>query len=200
MRWRARRSARADEGALRFTARAASRPMLIELPSERRQIGETNGRATAGRPFDFERLVADLSMRFINLPADQAERGDSRRAWRIGEALDLDRCTFYRVQSETACRPTRWLGASGSPARAGAATGAVNPWVVRHERSGRVVSFSSVDEIPNPIDRESFRAYGTRSGVTVPLSVDGTDRRGRRLLHGAPGTPVASPMKSIACA
>jgi formate hydrogenlyase transcriptional activator len=33
--------------------------------------------------------------------------------------------------------------------------------------------FSTVDEIPNPLDRAGYRAHGLRSAVTVPLSVAG---------------------------
>jgi transcriptional regulator with GAF, ATPase, and Fis domain len=47
------------------------------------------------------------------------------------------------------------------------------PWALETLRAGEMVCFSNVDEIPNPIDRESFRSFGIQSGVTVPLSVGG---------------------------
>jgi transcriptional regulator with GAF, ATPase, and Fis domain len=36
-----------------------------------------------------------------------------------------------------------------------------------------VLCFSTVDEIPNAVDRASYRSFGTRSALTVPLSVAG---------------------------
>jgi transcriptional regulator with GAF, ATPase, and Fis domain len=47
------------------------------------------------------------------------------------------------------------------------------PWALDRLLSGEVLSFSTLDEVPNAIDRASFRAAGTRSTVVVPLSVDG---------------------------
>jgi transcriptional regulator with GAF, ATPase, and Fis domain len=40
-------------------------------------------------------------------------------------------------------------------------------------QSGEMVSFTALDDIPNPIDRDSYRRLGIRSAVTVPLSVAG---------------------------
>ena len=47
------------------------------------------------------------------------------------------------------------------------------PWALETLRAGDIVCFSSIDEIPNPIDRESYRSLGIRSAVTVPLAVAG---------------------------
>ena len=47
------------------------------------------------------------------------------------------------------------------------------PWTVERLLAGEVVSFSTLGEVPSTVDRESFRAVGTKSGVIMPLSVDG---------------------------
>ena len=57
--------------------------MLIKPTSERQEIEEASGRVIEG-PLEFERLVAELSMQFIDLPADQADK--AIRARRENEA------------------------------------------------------------------------------------------------------------------
>ena len=42
----------------------------------------------------FERLLADLSAAFINVPSNQVDAGIRDAQQRIVEALDLDRCTL----------------------------------------------------------------------------------------------------------
>ncbi len=65
----------------------------------------------------FEMLIADLSTRFINVPADQvgAEIRDAER--RIVEALDLDRSSLWQVDERGRDRfgshpCMRWAGRS----------------------------------------------------------------------------------------
>jgi transcriptional regulator with GAF, ATPase, and Fis domain len=46
------------------------------------------------------------------------------------------------------------------------------PWTFERIRAGELAAFSSLCDIPNPVDRESFGAAGVLSAVIVPLSVD----------------------------
>ena len=47
------------------------------------------------------------------------------------------------------------------------------PWTLAKMQAGELVQFSSVDEMPDVRDRESYRRFGTKSTVIVPLSVAG---------------------------
>ena len=47
------------------------------------------------------------------------------------------------------------------------------PWTVEQVLAGEPVAFTSLDSIPGPIDRTSFRELGSRSGLFLPLRVDG---------------------------
>jgi formate hydrogenlyase transcriptional activator len=123
---------------------------------------------------EFERLVADLSVQFINLSADRVLDAIRDALRRIGESLDLDRCIFFRIQPDGMLTdPIAWAreGFPLPPSSVPAATSF--PWALGTVRAGQVVAFSSVDEVPNPIDREAYRAMGAHSAVTVPLSVNG---------------------------
>jgi PAS domain S-box-containing protein len=123
---------------------------------------------------EFEQLVAELSAKFINLPADQVDDAMRDALRRIGEALHLDRCTFFRIQPDgLALDPVSWESAGIPPAPASIRGSEQVPWALETLLAGRVLCFSTVDEIPNAVDRASYRSFGTRSALTVPLSVAG---------------------------
>jgi PAS domain S-box-containing protein len=139
----------------------------------RREFEQANRTAFEGQ-LAFERLVAELSVQFINLPVDQVDQAIRTALGQIGEALQLDRCNFYRILADgTLTDPVSWIRPGFPPAPAPVAGADRFPWALEMLRSGQVVSFSRVDDIPNPADRESYRQIGIRSATTVPLSVGG---------------------------
>ncbi len=122
---------------------------------------------------ELERLVAELSTKFINLPPEQVDEVILQALGRLGETLDLDRSTFFRITPDGVTTDAQgWRRPGVTPAPPVVIHDQV-PWVYATLLSGQVVAFSSVDEIPNPIDRASYRSFGTKSAVTVPLSVAG---------------------------
>jgi formate hydrogenlyase transcriptional activator len=122
----------------------------------------------------FERLLADVSVGFINLPHDQVEAALRPTLQRIGEALDLDRCNFYRILPDgTLTGNTSWERSGIPPVAAPVSAAEQFPWALARVRSGEELCFSSIEEIPSPTDRAGYRELGTRSAVTVPLSVGG---------------------------
>ncbi len=123
---------------------------------------------------EFERLVARLSASFINLPADRVDDAMRDALGQIGEALHLDRCTFFRIQPDfTVIAPAGWAAPGIPLAPSPISLKQELPWVHQTILAGEVLCFSSIDEIPNPVDRARYSALGTRSAVTVPLSVEG---------------------------
>jgi formate hydrogenlyase transcriptional activator len=146
--------------------------VVVDITAERQ--AERTGQLAFEGQLEFERLVADLSASFINLPADRVDDAMRDALRRIGEALDLDRCTFFRVQSDgTATAPVGWHRPGFGPAPAPVSLTQQFPWVNETILGGRLLQFSSVDEIPSAGDRDGYRSMGIRSAVTVPLSVTG---------------------------
>ena len=83
----------------------------------RRQAERTSQLVSEGQ-LEFERLVAELSASFINLPADRVDDAARDALRRIGEALDLDRCAFLRIQPDgVAVSPVFWHRAGIAPPR-----------------------------------------------------------------------------------
>jgi len=123
----------------------------------------------------FERLTAELSFKFINLPSDQIARAIQDGLRQVGETLDVDRCALFGVH-ERDLSPVP-LGSWGRPS-IDPPPGVTSfkerfPWAQETILAGSVLSFSHVDEIPNPVDRASCVSDGIQSGVAVPISVSG---------------------------
>ena len=124
----------------------------------------------------FETLLAEISSHFVNLPADRidGEIEDAQR--RICELLDLDRSPLFQVPEREpgALLLTHLYQPPGSPpplSRHNATD--LYPWTTQKLLAGETVTISKLTDLPPEAgrDRESFRGFGTKSGVYVPLSV-----------------------------
>ena len=143
---------------------------VVDLTARRR--AEWTSPLVFERQLEFERLVAELSTSFINLPADRVDDVMRHALRLIGEALDIDRCTFFRIQADgTAITPVFWHKAGVPPPPAPFPL-SQSPWVYQTILAGRLVCFENVDDIPKP-DQLGYRSQGARSSVVVPLSVAG---------------------------
>ena len=141
--------------------------------TERLEVDES-ARLRIQEGAEFEQLIASLSIQFINVPADEVGNVIRGALQRIGESLDLDRCTFYRIQFDGLLfDPIGWARSPFPPAPSPIAGSERFPWALEIVRSGRPVVFSSLEEVPNPVDRDSYRAIGVQSALTVPLAVGG---------------------------
>lgn len=146
---------------------------LVADMTVRRQ-GEPQQTFVADESLAFERVVAQFAATFINLPVDRVDDTIRDALRRVGEALSLDRCTFTRLLPDaTAMALVGWERPGVPPAPAPVPVKEQFPWVYETLLSGRVLSFSSLDDIPNPIDRAGYASMGVKSAVTVPLSIGG---------------------------
>jgi len=124
----------------------------------------------------FETLLAELSARFVNLPADQLDGEIEGAQRRICKLLDIDRSTLWQLAEpepgmlllthvhqppEILSPPERMNGRD------------FFPWTVQKVLNGEMVTISKMTDLPPEADRdrENFRAYGSKSNVLVPLSV-----------------------------
>ena len=126
----------------------------------------------------FEQLLADLSAAFINVPSNQLDVGIRNAQQRIVEALDLDRCTLSVVEDRDLVHSHDWTSPEFQsrawfPPGARVSARELFPWTLAKIQAGELVHFSTVDEVPDVRDRESYRRFGTKSTVIVPLSVAG---------------------------
>ncbi len=123
----------------------------------------------------FEMLLADLSARFVGLPAEALDREIEEAQQRICKTLGLDRSTLGQPNKVGVPQFTHAWAISGCmPAPHSPAT-PLFPWSTQQIQRGRAIQFASVDELPPEAatDKESFRRMGTKSCVCFPLMVGG---------------------------
>ena len=140
-----------------------------------RRLDDTQLRKALDERIDFEALIGDLASQFVNLRADDVDRTIEEALGRLVRALDLDRSALFQVAEDTGdfIHTHQWTrpGHSAPPPRVAAR--AQFPWHLSKMLGGDTVMFSTVDDVPDGVDRASLRAIGTRSGVTIPLVVRG---------------------------
>ena len=125
----------------------------------------------------FETLLANMSARFINLPADliDSEIEDAER--RICEFLNLDLSALWQSSAVAPdfFTPTHLYSAQEGPQPRERMNQEQFPWYRQQMLAGRIVAVSSLDELPAEAarDRESGRLFGIKSNLCIPLSVGG---------------------------
>ena len=140
-----------------------------------RRALENKAEHVVERDLTVERLIAELSFKFINLPPEEVGAAIHDAVRQIGEALDVDRCTICCNFGEksTLLIPIGWHRQGQGPAPTITSAPERFPWVIDTLAGGQVVAFSSTEDVPSPADRAGYRSYGILSAVTVPLFVGG---------------------------
>jgi signal transduction histidine kinase len=126
---------------------------------------------------EFERLLADLSARFVNLPAAEVDDAVTDALRRIVELLGVDRSSLiqHTADGETVLTHT-WIAPEFDiRLPVPRSIGARYPWIVRRVRAGLPVIISRLDELPPEAatDRATLESVGLRSHITMPFAVAG---------------------------
>ena len=125
----------------------------------------------------FETLLSDLSSRFINLSPGDVDPQITDALGRICPPLGIDAAFLWQwslVDPDVITLTHHHLAQGGAESPEPLQQRQF-PWYVEQIRSGRLVYFSSLDELPpeGAVDRESCRAMGICSNLTIPLAVGG---------------------------
>ena len=133
-------------------------------------------RAPLEERLEFERLLADLSARFVNLPAAGIDGAITDALRRIVELLGVDRSHLIRfsAQGDEADVTHAWAvdGVSAVTLRSLADA---YPWGIRRVNAGHAVVVPRLDDLPPEaaVDKASFQRAGARSSLTMPMIVAG---------------------------
>jgi formate hydrogenlyase transcriptional activator len=126
----------------------------------------------------FERLLSNLSARFVNLAPDQIDPEIQNALRQILEFFQVDRCGLVRVPVEgTLFQITHVAYASDIPSVPENTDLPVTmfPWVnEKLTRRHEFVSFRSRDELPleAAIDRQTYEQLEVRSALNIPVLID----------------------------
>jgi PAS domain S-box-containing protein len=126
----------------------------------------------------FETLLADLSSKFINLPADRvdSEIQDAQRL--VCACLGFDAVVLWQWTEDAreVFRLTHYYRVFAGPPVPERMNAAQNfPWFLHQALAGKVVAFSSVAQMPPEAarDREVLLHFGVKTGLNLPLSAGG---------------------------
>jgi PAS domain S-box-containing protein len=126
----------------------------------------------------FERVLADLSSRFVNIAPAIVDREIEEAQRRVCECLDLDIAALWQLSPEEpgVLRMThiyRPLG--GPPIPDDFDAREYFPWGIQEILAGRIIRISRLEEVPpeGARDREAWRHFGVKSVLTFPLSAGG---------------------------
>jgi PAS domain S-box-containing protein len=124
----------------------------------------------------FEALISEVSAAFINLPAEELDRGITDALRKIVEALDLDRAgVWLRVAGGDDFKIAQGWGRNGLPATPPdpLSVRTALPWFWERLMAGEAASYSGVSAIPDDTTRATVVRFGAKAGTTVGLTIEG---------------------------
>ncbi len=126
----------------------------------------------------FETLIADLSLKFINLPANQVDSEIEDAQRRVCQCLGLDLSALWQWSDDSPgflalTHLYRSFAGPQTPEPMDARE--YFPWCLRQLLAGQVIAVSSIDELPPAAarDQEVWRHFGIKTTLTMPLSAGG---------------------------
>lgn len=138
---------------------------------------ENNPRAELEERLRFETLIADLSSRFVNLPAGEVDREimDAERC--LCEVLGLDFSVVWQWSAESPgfFTLTHYYSAQAGPQPPERMSQDQYPWAREELQAGRIIKISSPEDLPPEAarDRETLLQFGIKSNLALPLAVGG---------------------------
>jgi formate hydrogenlyase transcriptional activator len=124
----------------------------------------------------FEMLLAEISGRFVNLPADRVDSEIADAVRHVCECLGLDIAALWQWSYEVGSfLLTHLYGSLEVPLPDGTDASECFPWLQQQMLAGRVVTISSLEEMPAEASRdvEIGRRLGIKSNLTIPLAAGG---------------------------
>jgi len=122
----------------------------------------------------FEMVLAEISGRFVNLPADRVDSEIMEAERRICDCLGLDVAGLWQWSNEApgSLLLTHLYGTLEAPLPERMDASEYFPWHQTQMLAGRVVSFSALGELPEEAgrDAEVYRHFGIKSNLTIPLA------------------------------
>jgi formate hydrogenlyase transcriptional activator len=123
----------------------------------------------------FEQLLSDLSARLMEIQNDQVDAAIEAGLEKILEFFHVERCGLVRIShNDKSWRITHVAYASGIPPVPKNTDLSIMqfPWVYQKVSRGKVVSFTTRDELPldAAVDKQTYAGLEIRSALNVPIT------------------------------
>jgi|GEM_PF-1516623 len=148
---------------------------IVEDITARKQV-----EAHLKHQLEFDRRVASISSRFINLAVDKIAAAIDQALQEIGEFTQVDTGYVFQLSEErtTLSMVHEWVKPGGEPQRQNAQnlSAMAFPWTVAKLCRHEVVHIPSVAQLPlaAAVDRANWQSFNLQSLIAVPLSYQGT--------------------------
>ena len=134
--------------------------------------------ATSNEQLGFQRLIADIASRLVQVSSENVDEAVNESLREVAEALDVDRVVVWRVgrgESSTTCSHS-WVAPLHAAPPEPFATADL-PWVFSNIESGEACWFTRLEDIPDPVDRDTLRRQGLQSQIVFPLTLHAEGHR-----------------------
>jgi nitrogen fixation negative regulator NifL len=122
-------------------------------------------------------LIADISSKFVNLPAGEVDREIEDALRRVCEPLGIDLAMLWQWSDvdPDVVMPTHAYCAREELRPSGPMRQDQYPWAVQQVLAGRTFTISSMEDYPPEaaVDRRTCEQFGIKAGMCIPLSVGG---------------------------
>jgi len=125
----------------------------------------------------FETLLADLSTKFVNLPADKIDMEIETVLQRITEALNIDRCSVAQfTEDRNKLRVTHAFSVPGVTPMPDLVLNEQQPWYSRKLYRCESIVMKSIADLPEEasVEKEHCLQQGIKSSALIPLAVGGS--------------------------
>lgn len=126
---------------------------------------------------EFETLLADLSTKFVNLPAGKIDQEIEHVLQRIAEVLGIDRCSVAQFsENRQKLRVTHAFAVPGVPPMPDLTLNETQPWYSEKLFRCESIVMSSVNQLPEEaaVEKAYCLLQGIKSSVLIPLAVGGS--------------------------
>lgn len=149
---------------------------LVEDVTERRQADEALQQSEKSLVWrlGLEKVLSDLSAKFIDLPANEINAHIAAGLARIGNFLEMSRITIFEFsQDGTELHPISAWHAPGISKAPPTMSASDLPWWKKQILSGKVSVMSRLEDLPEEasVEKEYFRQRGVQSAASIPLTV-----------------------------
>ncbi len=121
----------------------------------------------------FEKLLTELSVTFIKIPAEEVDDKVEEVLQRIGEILEFDRVDFVQYIKETKqFKITHSWTMQGGERYPSIIADDYYPWFIETTKNGENLYFTT-DDLPveGSIDKRTLKSMGIKSGLLIPYVV-----------------------------
>jgi PAS domain S-box-containing protein len=126
----------------------------------------------------FEKLISEVSARLVNASPDRMDGEINQALGKIVHFFGVNACLLVEASPDRtkAVISHGALAHDESPVWLGANMLSLFPWSSTLVPRGEIISFSSLDELPEAaaVDKESYKAWGVRSALTIPVVFEGS--------------------------